>query len=187
VCLGDNPEPEGVDRVLADEEEGSRGATAHLVALGARRIAMIRGPRGSAPGRLAGYRRALAEAGVAYDSNLVVEGAWTEESGRAAMETLIRRTPRPDGIFCANDLMAIGAMSVLRRLPVDVPGEIALVGFDDIRAASLLTPSLTTVENPAYETGQRAGELLLGRMQGAYAGPPRTVVIPCRLVVRESA
>jgi LacI family transcriptional regulator len=90
-------------------------------------------------------------------------------------------------VFCANDLMAIGALDAARELGMSVPGDVALVGFDDIEAAALVSPSLTTVGNPAYETGRSAGELLLSRLQNDYTGARRTVVLPCPLNLRESA
>jgi LacI family transcriptional regulator len=83
--------------------------------------------------------------------------------------------------------MAIGAIDAARELGLSIPGDVALAGFDDIEAAALVNPSLTTVGNPSYETGRGAGELLLSRMQGLYDGPRRTVVLPCQLIQRESA
>jgi LacI family transcriptional regulator len=186
VCLGDSIDSENVDRVMADDEEASREITAHLIARGARRVAMVQGPPGASPGRVAGYRRALEEAGLRYDDAMVVAGYFTREGGREATSRLLRRDPAPDAIFCLNDLMAIGAMSAARERGVDIPGQLLLAGFDDVEAAALVTPSLTTVENPSYEAGWRSGELLLSRMSGEYTGPRRTVVLPCRVVLRES-
>jgi LacI family transcriptional regulator len=94
---------------------------------------------------------------------------------------------RPDAVFCANDLTAIGAVDAARDLGLAIPGDVAVVGFDDVDAATIVSPTLTTVRNPAYDTGCAAGELLLSRMLGHYTDAGRTVVLPCPLIQRESA
>jgi LacI family transcriptional regulator len=186
VCLGDRIDLPEVDRVIADDENGSRAATAHLLAAGATRVAMIRGPSGAGTSRISGYRRAVEEAGGTFVPELAVDGRWTRQGGREAMARLMDLEPRPDGVFCANDLMAIGAMDTARSLGLRIPDDVALAGFDDVEAASLVTPALTTVENPAYATGCEAARLLLSRMRGEYDGERRTVVLDCTLVERES-
>lgn len=102
------------------------------------------------------------------------------------MNELLALDPRPDAVFCANDLMAIGAMDVIRAAQLVIPHDIAIMGFDDIDAASLVTPALTTVLNPAYEMGQGAGQYLLERMSEEYEGERRSKVIPHRIVERDS-
>jgi LacI family transcriptional regulator len=186
VCLGDSATSVAVDRVLVDDEQGALAATAHLLARAPRRVAMITGPAGEGLARIRGYRRALEEAGRTFDPELTRDGGWTRRAGEAAMRALMALEPRPDAVFCANDLMALGAMDAARRLGLAIPADVALVGFDDVEVAELVTPTLTTVVNPSYDTGRRAGELLLRRMQGDDEGEPRTVVMPCRLVERES-
>lgn len=176
-----------VDLVAADDEIGSRAAVAHLVARGAKRIAMIQGSAESGQARDHGYRQALEDAGIAVDPALMVRGDWTRQGGHKAMQTLMALPERPDAVFCANDLTAIGAMDVVRELELVIPDDVALVGFDDIDAAALVHPSLTTVQNPAYDTGGAAGRLLISRMSGEYDGKGRTVLLPCPLVTRESA
>jgi LacI family transcriptional regulator len=103
------------------------------------------------------------------------------------MRELMRKDPRPDAVFCANDLMAIGALDCIHELGLSVPADVALAGFDDIDAAALVSPALTTVRNPSYETGRSAGQLLLSRMRAEYTGPRRTVELSCPLIKRESA
>ncbi len=186
VCVGGSFDHPGVDLVAPDDEVGSRSAVAHLIARGARRIAMIQGPSESISARAHGYRKALEDAGLTVRPEFSADGGWTREGGRLAMRRLLGATPRPDAVFCANDLMAIGAMDVAREFGLTIPDDIAIAGFDDIDAASMVHPSLTTVRTSAYETSRTAGELLLGRMTGEYAGSSRTVVLPCRLVIRES-
>ena len=102
-------------------------------------------------------------------------------------ELLTRRARRPQAVFCANDLMAIGAMDTIRKAGLHVPTDVGLVGYDDIEAASLVTPDLTTVVNPAYEMGRACGRLLLERMTGRRAWGRVEVVVPHRLVPRASA
>ncbi len=187
VCLGESIDHPEVDQVRADDGDGSCAATLHLLSRGAERVAMIRGPEHSGGSRVKGYARALTEAGRDYDERHTVAGDWTRPGGRKAMHELMRIRPRPDAVFCANDLMAIGALDAARELGLSIPADVALVGFDDIDAAALVSPSLTTVGNPSYETGHSAGELLLSRMQDHYSGPRRIVVLPCPLVQRESA
>lgn len=187
VCVGGDEDELDADLVTADDQVGARRATAHLIGRGAQRVAMIQGPPEAGAGRDRGYTEALLAAGRRIRPRLMVRGDWTRAGGRAAMRILINRRPRPDAVFCANDLTAIGAMDVIREAGLTIPDDIALVGFDDVDAATLVTPPLTTVRNPAYETGQEAGRLLVSRMLGEYTGGGRTVVLACPLVERASS
>jgi len=148
---------------------------------------MIRGAEGPGLTRSAGYRRALDAAGIASDPALTSIADWTRRGGQEAMRQLLALTDRPTAVFCANDLMAIGAMDAARASGLSIPEDLALVGYDDIEAATLVSPPLTTVVNPAYEAGQAAGRLLLDRMTGRYTGERREVVLRARLVERGSA
>lgn len=186
VCLGDSIDHLSVDRVLAADVEASQSAVEHLVARGARRIAIIEGPRPLGRKREQGYETALLAAGLTAPQQLRVHGDWTRVGGREALLKLMRLPNRPDAVFCANDLMAIGALDGLRSLDLRVPGAVRVVGFDDIEAASLVSPALTTIANPAYETGWSAGKLVLDRLLGRHTGSRRTVVLPYRLIVRET-
>jgi LacI family transcriptional regulator len=176
----------GVDTVKADDERGAYEATRHLMTASRHRVAMIEGTPGSGTPRNDGYRRALSDAGLGLDPQRIAHGEWTRDGGARATRTLLERTD-PDAVFCANDLMAIGALDVLRTLGRTVPDDVALAGFDDIEAAAMVTPPLTTVANPADATGAEAARLLAERMVGGYEGPPRHVVLPCTLVVRASS
>lgn len=177
----------GYDTVHADDERGAFAATAHLMHKGHTRIAMIQGPAGAGGKRNEGYKRALGEAGAWADPELVVSGDWTRPGGAAAASSLLQLAEPPTGIFCANDLMALGALDAAGDLGSQVPGDLALVGFDDIEASAMVSPALTTVSNPAYETGLLAGILLRERMTGQYRGEPRTVTLPCELIERCSS
>jgi LacI family transcriptional regulator len=118
-----------------------------------------------------------------------VTGDWTRHGGYEAMRQILGRRSRayPDAVFCANDLMAIGAIDALREAGLDIPGDVAVAGFDDVDAATIVHPPLTTVVNPAYDIGVNAGKLLVSRLSGEYDGDGREVGLPCLLVVRESA
>ncbi|GIF77943.1 LacI family transcriptional regulator [Asanoa siamensis] len=188
VRIGGDPDNDPhVDLVAPDDQFGSHAAVRHLVERGRRRIAMIEGPHASGFGRETGYRQALAESGIPVDPDLLIRGDWTRPGGRKAMHALMALPSRPDAVFCANDLSAIGAIDAAHELGLGVPADVSIVGFDDVDAATIVNPPLTTVRNPAYETGYAAGELLLSRVNGGYAGDGRTVVLPCLLVVRQSA
>lgn len=175
------------DTVHSDDENGAYAATAHLVDKGHARVAMIQGPPGAGAARNAGYRRVLEERGLTVDPALVVASDWTRAGGTAAAERLLALPVPPTAIFCANDLMALGALDACRARSRDVPGDVAIVGYDDMEAAAMVSPPLTTVSNPAYETGFMAGVLLRERMTGAYRDAPRTVTLPCRLIERATS
>lgn len=176
-----------VDVVAPDDEIGSHAAVTHLIRRGAQRIAMIEGPAATGSARGDGYRRALRENGRKIKPDLLVRGDWTRPGGHQAMRALLALRPRPDAVFCANDLTAVGAIDAAHERGLRVPDDVAVVGFDDIDAATIVNPPLTTVRNPAYEIGFAAGDLLLGRMTGTYTGVGRAVVVSCTLVVRASA
>lgn len=189
ISLGVSVNHPQIDQVATDDRQGALIATRYLLDQGHQRVGMISGPFDMTPGkeRHEGYQEALAEAQLRYDSLLVVEGDFMRQSGKTAMHALMKLTERPTAIFCANDLMAIGAMDTARELGIAIPHDIAIVGYDDIEAASLVTPALTTIFNPAYEMGQTAGQMLLERMNGTYQGPGRKAVVPHRFIQRESA
>jgi DNA-binding LacI/PurR family transcriptional regulator len=176
------------DAVLIDNRAGVRAAIEHLIRLGHRRIGIISGPRRLYTGRerLEGYRTTLRNAGLHFDEELVLEGTFKEHSGYELVGRFLRLRARPTAIFVANNLMTIGALLGLKEAGVRIPDEMAVVGFDDMDWAPILTPPLTAVAQPGYELGAAAGRLLLERLQTQRTGRPRTVVFQPRLVVRES-
>ena len=189
VSLGPCIEHVEVDRVSTDDQQGVVSAMRYLIQRGHRRIGMIGGGLAltTSRARLAGYRAALQEADIPFNAALVAQGDFMRASGAQAMHRLMAQQQQPTAVFCANDLMAIGAMDVARELGMRIPADVAIIGYDDIEAASLVAPALTTVLNPGYEIGKAAGQLLLERVQGKYQGPGRRVVIPHRFIQRESA
>lgn len=148
-----------------DNAAGATAMVEHLIAGGRRAIAHLRGPRGNieAEDRLRGYRTAIAAAGL---EPLVLPGHFDEESGRAAVRLLAARGFAVDALFAANDMMAIGAMMALRDHGIDVPGRIAVAGFDNVPLSRLVTPALTTMAVDIADLGGRAINRLAAMIQG---------------------
>lgn len=174
----------GVDAVLPDNEGGGRQVAAHLLALGHRRLAVIAGSTrlSTVADRLAGVRAALAEAGVDPASVPVVEAEFTRAGGREATRTVLAEHPGSTAVLALNDDMAIGCLSELRAGGVAVPAQVSVSGFDDVAVAEDLSPSLTTVQLPMIEMGERALELAL-KEPGKRARRQR---LSAELVVRDS-
>lgn len=188
IAVGSGLSGTPIDWVSSDDERIGFDATAHLLGTGRRRVATITGPVPGEPGgaRLAGYARALVQAGLEPDPRLVVAGDWTRDGGRAAMRTLLGAPTPPDAVVCGNDVMAIGALNAAIEAGLDVPRDVAVVGVDDIDAAALVRPGLTTVRVPAEEIGRAAGDLLLHRINDPD-GARRHVLVGHHLVIRQSA
>jgi LacI family transcriptional regulator len=178
----------GVSTVGSDHELTGLLATQHLIAKGHRRIATIIGTRGRrvTQSRLRGYRRALEEGGLAFESNLVEDGSWDIAAARSATVRLFERCPEITAIFAQNDTMAIGVLSGLRDLGKRVPEDCAVAGCDDIDMAAYTVPPLTTIHVPFYETGKEAMRLLL-KMIATGTVTPRKVLLPVHLVPRASS
>ncbi|MFD8060020.1 LacI family DNA-binding transcriptional regulator [Streptomyces cyaneofuscatus] len=178
--------PVPISYVDLAHQDGARLAAEHLLARDCRRIATISGPLDVPAGqaRLAGFRDTMARHGHPYTP--IVEGQFTQESGEAAMERLLAEHPDLDGVFAANDLMAMGACHVLREHGRRVPEDVAVVGFDDSSAALACRPPLTTVRQPVEEMAAEMTRLLLDRMVRP-AAPATSVIFEPELVVRGSA
>ncbi|MFJ6478985.1 LacI family DNA-binding transcriptional regulator [Streptomyces sp. NPDC091682] len=182
-------EGEGVVYVDADNRGGAREAVRYLLAQGRRRIAHIAGPldQTSAADRLSGYRDALAAAGP----ELFAEGDFTPAGGARAMAELLDRDAGIDAVFAGNDLMATGALRVLRESGRTVPGDVALVGFDDAEpVAESADPPLTTVRQDIEGMGRLMARLLMSRLNGGPDGRPAApdpVITATALVRRASA
>jgi LacI family transcriptional regulator, galactose operon repressor len=179
----------GIDSLSIDNVGAAQAAVDHLLDEGHTRIAMIAGVEGTPPRdqRVLGYRQALAAHDVPIEERLIRAGEYTEQGGYEATEELLRLSPRPTAIFAANDLMAIGALQALREANVAVPGQMALVGFDDIPAASLVHPALTTIAQFPHPLGKAAAEMLFERLSGTVTGMGCHRDMPHELIVRESA
>jgi len=189
VSLDRDIDSPDVPLVRLDNRGGARQATDHLIGLGHRAIAHVAGPQRLALSRerLAGYTGALKTAGVAYDDRLVTESDFTEQGGYDSARALLASGVGFSAVFCGNDLMAVGAMNALIESGHAVPGDVSVIGFDDLPLATYTTPRLTTMHQPAVELGEKAAALLIdvikGRRRAAKAGD---VVLSARLVERAS-
>ena len=172
-----------VDSVLSGDIVAVGEMTAYLARTYGSEIALIDGPENT----MVAQARADAFLRAAPGRHEMVSEEFTREGGRRGMRRLLDGPHPPRAVFCANDLLALGALDVARERGLDVPGDVAVAGYDDIEAASLVQPSLTTVRNRSYDLGVASGELLLARMTGEYDGDSRTVVIQAEMVIRESA
>lgn len=178
----------GIPSVHIDNATAAREAMEHLYQLGHRRIGVVTGPLVSplSRDRLSGVTAAAKEHHAANDC-IIMHGDFSVESGAAAAERLLNRRTRPTAIFCFSDEMAIGVLEVARRKGVAVPGQLSVVGFDDIRFARYTSPPLTTVAQPMRQIGHGVVRLLLDILAGeGDACTPQSVTLPHMLVVRES-
>ena len=171
--------------VESDSFSGARQATQYLIDLGHTRIGFMGGRPDlrSAALREAGYRRALSDAGIAYDASLVRDGHYELRAAREATASLLRASSPPTAVFAANDLSGIAIVQVAAELGVDVPGDLSVVGFDDIPEASQMTPPLTTIRQPMQSLGATAARMVVALMAGET--PEMThILLPTRLVPR---
>jgi LacI family transcriptional regulator len=177
-----------VDAVLTDHQLGGYLATRHLLELGHTRIACIAGPSSITPGaeRIIGYRNALEQAGLAYEESLVIPGDYHAQSGLEITHAILQMKPRPTAIFALNDLMALGALRAAAEANCSVPGDLAIVGYDDLELAHFTNPPLTTIAQPKKEIGSQAVRLLIDRMSQKNR-PPSRLVLPPELIVRRSS
>jgi LacI family transcriptional regulator len=174
--------------ILPDDQAGARHATQHLLHSGRRRIAFINGPANyeATQLRLAGYVQGLQDSGIDFDPVLMRAASdWNQDSGFELARQLMTLDQPPDGIVCANDDLAAGAILGLSDLSLHVPQDVGIVGFDDRPFAAHLPVPLTTVAMPLYEMGAQAARALFS----SFAGEPLTtgrIYVPCELIVRES-
>jgi len=173
--------------VSSDNVGGARLAVRHLHELGHRRIATIAGPQHTKPGadRLLGFRAELQALGLENHPVYEQVGDFYDKSGESAMRALLRLPKPPTAVFAAADLMAVGAIKVAREAGLGVPGDLAVVGFDDIQLASLLNPSLTTIRQDKVGLGQAAARALLEQIENPDT-TPAALTLPVDLVVRMS-
>ena len=188
VLLNSGEDAAGAGCITVANYAGAYAMVRHLIRLGHRRIAILKGSDGNldAAERLRGYRAALADAGIDAAPGWEVAGDFDEHSGFAAAEQVLRLRPVPTALFAANDTMAIGALSALRRAGLRVPADIALTGFDDIPLARYLDPPLTSVHVDISALGELAATRLLQAMTAPSTHRATADVLPTTLVVRAS-
>jgi len=178
-----------LDTLSIDGIAAARVAVDYLIDRGHRRIGMVAGEAGTPPreSRVLGYIEALQRRDLLFDRMLVRGSDFTETGGYDAAAELLRLANPPTAIFAANDLMALGAMTAIREAGLHIPDDIAIVGFDDIPAARLVSPALTTIAQYPDRLGTRAAALLLERLAGAAGPRYQRIDMPFDLVVRQSA
>ena len=179
---------DGGPSVNTDDQQGAYIAVRQLIALHKKRIAMISGPINSIPmtKRLSGYQRALIDAGLPVDLRMVVTGDWDIERSCERMTKLLQLDPCPDGVFCQSDHIALGVCKAIRMAGFSIPGDIAVVGFDNYDFASLVSPSLTTIDQPLEQIG-RVAFSQLKKMIGHETIEMKNILLDARLIKRESA
>ncbi len=173
--------------VGVDNQAIGQLVTAHLIDRGCHRIAHLRGPDiGIAKGRMEGYRRTLAKHRITLPTGYIVDAGYQDETGHEAMRKLLRASPRPDGVFCYNDPVAIGAMRAIAEAGLRVPDDIAVAGAGNVHYSDFLAVPLTTVDQGTFEIGKRAADLLLERIASKHKLRPKKILIEPRLVMRQS-
>lgn len=178
-----------VDRVIADNEEGGRAAARHVAELGHRRVGVIRGPANTSTSRdrHSGLLDGLAAAGVPLEERLVREGPYSHQCGYQHGREMLRLPERPSALVCGNDVIAFGAMDAAISLGLDVPGDVSVVGFDDVPMAAWEVFQLTTVRQPLSEMAREAARLLVERIEhDSDIGPGRERLFATSLVRRST-
>jgi LacI family transcriptional regulator len=175
-----------LDHIVCDYRSGAEQVMNYLLQLGHKQIGFINAAQEIRTSRdvFDVYRSRLQAAGVTPQANWVADGKFTEEGGGNAAQTILDRDPGVTALFAGNDKMAVGALHYLKQKGVDVPGEISVIGFDDLRHAAFVNPTLTTVHLPLYEVGALACERMVERVHGKVDKVAET--LPTHLVVRES-
>jgi len=177
-----------VDVVRCDSEEGAYQLVRHLLGLGHRWIGVLAGPEdvSTSSDRVAGYRRGLREAGIDEAQEWVRYGRFTFESGAEGAQEMLELDPHPTAVLAANNFIATGALRVLHEAGLEVPENVSLVAFDELTFYPSAVPFLTVADQPAYEMGQQATELLIARLSDLAADGYKEIVLPTEIVVRRS-
>lgn len=178
-----------LDSLHVNHRAAATAAVRYLVDKGHRRIAMIAGEShaGWQHDRVLGYRQALADGGIEVDERLIGSGYFREEGGYARMKEWLALADPPTAVFAASDVMAVGALVAIREMGLSAPGDVAVMGFDDIPLSRLISPALTTVAQFPDELGERAAQMLFDRLAGTAPPDGRREEMRCELVIRESA
>ena len=192
VCVEKDLSKFGIDSVYANSHLGADTATSHLLDVGCQRIGHITGPYyfTVAQDRIEGFKNALSRAGIAFDgTRMLANGDYTHKSGYLAMKELLLKMPDLDGVFSANDQMAVGALKALSEAGKRVPEDVKVIGYDDVFIASVLEPSLSTIHVQKYSMGIKAAELLINQIESNVEYNkhiPSTIELESKLVIRKS-
>lgn len=189
VLLNRHVDGMDVDRVVADNHEGGRQAARHLLELGHERIAVVRGPANTSTSRdrLAGFVEELGTAGVELSESMTREGPYTHQNGYQHARDLLRLAAPPTALFCANDIIAFGAVDAAKSLGVGVPSQLSILGFDDVPMAAWEVFQLTTVRQPLGDMARAAARMLAERIEyDGNIGPARAQIFATSLVKRST-
>ncbi|MFY0651845.1 MAG: LacI family DNA-binding transcriptional regulator [Cyclobacteriaceae bacterium] len=179
-----------VDKVVIDDVNASFSATEHLIKSGCKRIVHFSGPQEISiyKDRLAGYKKALSKYDISLDESLILTSRLMSEDGEECAIQILEMAEMPDGIFSANDNAAIGAMKHLISFGVKIPEDMAIVGFSNEPISSAMEPSLTTIDQPGYEIGKKASEIILQQIESkSVSGNNQTIVVDADLLIRKSS
>ncbi len=187
VFVGASAHEKNICSVSLDDEKVAYEATCHLVGLGHTSIALVTGPmkEDCSQDRTEGYRRALSEAGIAFDESMVIEGDWSATSGQDALLSFIEQGRVPTAVFAQNDRMAMGVMRAARDAGIKIPTQLAVIGVDDMPLSSYFDPPLTTMRQDIPRIGREAARMLLDIIQ-TKATATCDLKLHAELVVRQS-
>lgn len=176
-------------KVVVDDYKGAFDVVDHLIKSGYRRIAHLAGPKNLSISkfRLKGYKDALRQGNLPFDGELVLHGGLDNTDGIVGFQKLLNLQPLPDAVFAVNDPVATGAFMMMKEQGLKIPADIALAGFSNTHMTSLLDPPLTTVEQPSYEIGKTAAQLLMEQINSNDEDfVPKFIVLNTHLIVRGS-
>lgn len=178
----------GIDSVVVNNAYGGSLATRHLIECGCRKVGFITGPLYSCviQDRMNGYKNELGKAELEISSDRIVEGDFSPLSGYHAMKQILLKGIDIEGVFAANDQMAIGAIKAIKENGIRIPEDIKVIGFDNTFIASIVQPSLTTINVPKYKMGDTAVHLLVKRIEKNSSQAAETVELPINLILRQS-
>jgi DNA-binding LacI/PurR family transcriptional regulator len=188
VFLKGEPQP-GFTTLSIDNYNGARLATAHLLAAGRRHVGHLAGPQEwwEARQRFAGWQDALREAGLQPQEAHWVAGNWSSSSGESAYKKLLEQYPEMDGVFAANDQMALAVLNTAQQAGLRIPQDLAVIGFDDLAEAAYFNPPLTTIRQDLHQLGWLAVQKLLGAIElGLESSPAEAILLQPELIVRLS-
>jgi LacI family transcriptional regulator len=187
VYIKNSPVNEAVSAICLDDEQGGFIAAQHLLSFGHTAIVNILGPENEecTQKRLSGFNKALQAAGIPEDPKMIMNGDWSAESGQKAIRKLMGYNVHFSAVFAQNDWMALGAMQALKESGLKIPGEISVLGFDDLPFTAFTDPPLTTIQQPIAEFGKTAAEVLINHINQPET-PPETINLEPDLVIRGS-
>ncbi len=177
------------DSVMVDDYSGAYNAVNHLINKGCKRIACYTSPQNLilSQKRVEGYKNALLHHNIAFDSNLLY-ACDTYEAAMKISTSILKKVDRPDGIFCVNDLTAVGVIKVARKLNLNIPNDLKVIGFENSKSAEICEPELSSVDQFGYELGKKAASILLERIKGnVFDYEPKKHVLKTKLIIRESS